>query len=174
MYTNRLIYPNPHWLQYFWNFRYFTLPKSCQRFVVCSTVFMRCHINQLKCVVASAIPTFPRLFGVFSRHSLLFFHHTYVFICFIILYCIFPRVFYHNPHSHASNGKSNLSFLAWSMFPHSNHQQHYQKKKLQHIWCLFCGGGGAANKLFSFFMNGFLFCYSLQSFWLTESAYNAQ
>lgn len=43
---------------------------SCQRFAVCFTVFMRCHVNQLKCVVASAIPHSLVYFsGFFSRHS---------------------------------------------------------------------------------------------------------
>lgn len=165
---------------------------SCQRFAVCFTVFMRCHVNQLKCVVASAIPHSLVYFsGFFSRHSSFLplpppHIHIYMFYNFVLF--SFVCVFYHNPHSHPSNEKSNVSFLAWSMLPHTIRiiSSIIKKKKQQKIcntvvdyacdvccsrapnlrfgMSFFSGVGDGTNILFSFFMNDFLFVLFLAAF----------
>lgn len=126
---------------------------SCQRFAVCFTVFMRCHVNQLKCVVASAIPHSLVYFsGFFSRHSSFLplppppHIHIYMFYNFVLFSFVCVCVLSQSTFTSVEwKIKCFVLCMIYVSPYYSHHQQHYQKKKttknLQHscrlcVWCL--------------------------------------
>lgn len=115
-------------------------PKSCQRFVVCFTVLcsvMWASLNALWLPQFHISSSIHRVFlpsSFFSSNNIITpppLPHAYVYtrrryICNIRIYFIISHCFC--SHSHPSNEKSNVSFIAWSMLLHSHrHHPHHQK-----------------------------------------------